>query len=239
MSQSQPKWGTTGRARKAENIIATIQNMLPDLDLPSSTGVDIGCGNGEIAFHLSRHLHNIKGIDPEPWPHWHEFMTKSANLHLIEGAAESIPLPDSSVDIVICNQVYEHVNSPTRLITEIERILKPGGACYFAGPNLLFPIEPHVFWPFVHWLPRSLAIRLMRAAGSSAILDAHSTHYWRLHRWLGNFQIDNALPFVLHHPIIFGRRSLIWRALRFLPGRMIRLLTPFSPTFIFILRKPA
>ena len=75
-----------------------------------------------------------------------------------------------------------------------------GGIAYFAGPNLLFPIEPHVFWPFVHWLPRGLAVRLMRALGSRKVLDANSASWWRLHAWFDGFEVSNALPyFMLTH----------------------------------------
>lgn len=47
------------------------------------------------------------------------------------GTAEDIPLGDGEVDIVLCNQVLEHVLDPVRSMHEMERILKPGG--YFIG----------------------------------------------------------------------------------------------------------
>jgi ubiquinone/menaquinone biosynthesis C-methylase UbiE len=233
-----PRWGALGRDRKAANILATLRGLFPTLDIVSCDCADIGCGNGEIAYHLADKVRNMTGVDPEPWAGWHLLMEKSPNLNLIEGTAESLPLPDSSLDIVICNQVYEHVISPTKLIREIERILKPGGVCYFAGPNLLFPIEPHVFWPFVHWLPRRIATRLMKGLGSSAILDAYSTHYWRLLNWLDQFIVTNALPFILRNPSQFARTGLFWKIAKIFPTWAVKVLTPLSPAFIFVLQKP-
>src|SRR5690606_2247622 len=131
----------------------------------------------------------------------------------------------------------EHVPDPKRLIQEIHRVLKPGGYCYFAGPNLLFPIEPHIFWPFVHWLPRRLAQSLIRATGSEAVLDANSTHYWRLWRWLNIFEFHNAVPYGLKHPIEYHRNHWLYRILSTLPAHLLHLLTPVSPGFVFVLRK--
>ncbi|GAB4142107.1 MAG: hypothetical protein Fur0046_18420 [Cyanobacteria bacterium J069] len=47
------------------------------------------------------------------------------------GTAEEIPLGDREVDIVLCNQVLEHVLDPVQSMREMDRILKPGG--YFIG----------------------------------------------------------------------------------------------------------
>ncbi len=140
--------------------------------------------------------------------------------------------------MVVCNQVYEHVSDPQQLIREIFRILKPGGRCYFAGPNLIFPIEPHVFWPFVHWLPRGFAVKLMRVCGSSGVLDANSTHYWRLRRWLGAFHIRNSVPYILRNPVLYGRSGALWRMLGHMPEWMLDRATWLSPGFVFMLRKP-
>jgi hypothetical protein len=109
---------------------------------------------------------------------------------------------------------------------------------YFAGPNLLFPIEPHALWPFVHWLPRRLAIRLMRTCGSQHPLDAYSASYWTLRRWLGDFETANALPYILRHPADFGRRGPLWRSLAGMPAGMIEAMSFLSPGFIFVLKKP-
>ena len=43
-------------------------------------------------------------------------------------------LASSSFDMVICTEVLEHVANPFRAVTEILRILKPGGTAYFSAP---------------------------------------------------------------------------------------------------------
>jgi ubiquinone/menaquinone biosynthesis C-methylase UbiE len=164
---ADPRWGQRDRDIKAHAIAQTLRHYM-SLPLEQADCVDIGCGSGGIAFHLAPLVRSMVGVDPESWQRWKDFQDQRKNLQFLQESVESLSIPDASVDVVICNQVYEHVPDPKRLIQEIHRILKPGGYCYFAGPNLLFPIEPHIFWPFVHWLPRRLAQSLIRATGSAS-----------------------------------------------------------------------
>lgn len=233
---TDPQWGQHDRDIKAQAVAQTLRHYM-NLPLDQADCVDIGCGSGGIAFHLAPLVHSMIGVDPESWVRWNEFQTQRNNLKFLHELVENLSLPDSCADVVICNQVYEHVPDPELLIQEIYRILKPGGYCYFAGPNLLFPIEPHIFWPFVHWLPRRFAQRLIRATGSKAVLEANSTHYWRLRKWLVRFEIQNAVPFIARHPLAFQRHHWIYRVVSALPTRLLHLLTPLSPGFVFMLKK--
>lgn len=245
MTNTKPRTAhavATGREAKARAILTTIEHFISD-PLLQTTWLDIGCGNGGIAAQIAPQVKSVLGIDPQPWADWSEFHNAHHNLQFLPQPIESLSCADNSIDIILCNQVYEHVLNPQDLIAEIYRILKPGGYCYFAGPNLLFPIEPHVFWPFVHWLPRTVAVKLMRACGSKGVLDAYSTTYWTLTNWLQRFEITNAVPFILKHPELYGRSSWLkpfwlWRLLSYVPTFLLQALTWLSPGFVFILRKP-
>jgi SAM-dependent methyltransferase len=234
---ADPGWGDRDRQIKASAILSTCRRIIGG-DFSRMRWLDIGCGCGDIAASIAPHVGHITGIDPSPWQRWPALQARHPNLGFIQGdlrEAAKIPSPD----VVVCNQVYEHVDEPLRLIRLIHQILKPGGYVYFAGPNLLFPLEPHVFWPFVHWLPRSLAVQLMRAFRARYLITAHSVTIWKLRRWFQGFDVFNALPIVLGHPEDYGRRGLLWRWLARLPREVIDALTPVSPGFIFILRKQA
>lgn len=211
---------------------------MTNIDLLKSRWVDIGCGCGEIAANIAPYVERITAIDPSSWRRWSILKDTHLNLDFIQGDFTNNYPETDSIDVVICNQVYEHVPDPQALIRFIYRILKPGGYAYFAGPNLLFPIEPHVFWPFVHWLPRSFAVRLMRAFGSKLVLDAYSTHYWKLLYWFKDFHVANAVPFILRNPDYFQRQGFIWRLFCYIPRFVLDKLTFLSPGFVFLLKKP-
>lgn len=61
---------------------------------------------------------------------------------IADGAA--LPLQDESVTGVICEVVLEHVRDPNRVVSEAQRVLKPGGRIFFIAP-FLFPFHgrPH------------------------------------------------------------------------------------------------
>ena len=239
-SQSDPHWGSEGRDQKANNILQCLE-LLTDRDLSTLSCVDIGCGSGGISFHLSPAFKSVCGVDPEPWERWQGFTAERPNLSFVAESIDTLSLADDSVDVVICNQVYEHVPNPQTLIAQIYRILKPGGICYFAGPNLLYPIEPHVFWPFIHWIPRPWALAILRrfAPEKEQTLDAFSTTYWKLRRWLGEFIILDAVPPLIKHRAKSKSASGIWHLFRPIPLSVLKLFAFLTPGFVFVLTKPS
>lgn len=72
-----------------------------------------------------------------------------------------IPLPDASLDAVLCTEVIEHVPDPMAVLQEFGRLLKPGGKLLLTAPlGTLLHMEPYHyyggfthFW-YEHWLPK-------------------------------------------------------------------------------------
>lgn len=63
-----------------------------------------------------------------------------ANLRLLKGNAERIPLPDASVDVVTSNGVLNLVPDKQRAVAEIHRVLRPGGRVQIADVALGRPL---------------------------------------------------------------------------------------------------
>jgi len=59
-------------------------------------------------------------------------LTGVANVEVLSGDAETIPLPDASVDVVTTNGVLNLVPDKARAISEIGRVLRPGGRLQLA-----------------------------------------------------------------------------------------------------------
>lgn len=231
------------RDAKAQAILRTVKEF-SEKSLETTTWLDVGCGSGGIAAAISPSVRHMTGLDPSPWDDWQQHLSGVSNLAFNVGVLEGGAPPSRQYDVIVCNQVYEHTDNPKQLIDAIYLHLRDGGICYFAGPNLLFPIEPHVFLPIVHWLPRRFAVSLMKFFGSKGVLDANSTHYWQLTRWFSRFEVHNAIPFILRKNTLYEKSTwfgagAIWRLLAALPESFVNALTPLSPGFVFILRKPA
>jgi len=105
------------------------------LDGPQTMCV-IGCGPVPQPIRILRRMgYTVTGVEPVP------LFVKAAGEYLedpsavVQGAAESIPLPSESQDVVIFDNVLEHVESPLVSLTEIFRVLKPGGITYLTTTN--------------------------------------------------------------------------------------------------------
>lgn len=240
---AQPRWGNHARDRKSEAIRLTLEARFGE-ELRSRKWLDVGCGSGGIAKTLAGNVVAVVGVDPEPWPVWAELEATQGNLRFLALPCDgsSPPLPENSAGVIVCNQVYEHVSDPEALIRNLYLMLESGGVCYFAGPNLLWPIEPHVFWPFVHWLPRSFAHAIMRALGSRKAeeLDAFSVSYWTLAQWFDNagFTHEVAIKARLVSGLRLSRWPLLAVIFTWLPEWLFQLLAPLAPGHVFIIQKP-
>lgn len=56
----------------------------------------------------------------------------------IVGDAHNIPFLDDTFDSILCNAVLEHVHNPEGVVSEMERVLKPGGYLYAEVPFIFF-----------------------------------------------------------------------------------------------------
>ena len=97
------------------------------------TVVELGAGVG-ANFRYLRKGAAVTAVEPNP--HMHSGLRKKAgeygvDLRIMDSGAESIALPDNSVDAVICTLVLCTVEDPVRVLQEVRRILKPGGRFMF------------------------------------------------------------------------------------------------------------
>jgi arsenite methyltransferase len=101
---------------------------------PGSVVLDLGCGAGTdllIAAQMTGPAGRVIGVDMTP--SMLERTRASAqemglgNLELHESLIESLPLEDSSVDVVISNGVIDLVPDKDAVFDEIDRVLRPGG----------------------------------------------------------------------------------------------------------------
>ena len=75
-------------------------------------------------------------------------------VEIVYGDGTSLPFADQSFDLVFSNSVIEHVGDATRqarFAAEIERVAP---RCWVQTPDRWFPIEAHLWTPFIHFLPR-------------------------------------------------------------------------------------
>jgi SAM-dependent methyltransferase len=87
--------------------------------------VDLGAGTGKFTARLV--ATGAQVIAVEPVPQMLEKLSEAfPGVLAVNGTATDLPLPDASVDVVVCAQAF-HWFASTEALTEIARVLKPGG----------------------------------------------------------------------------------------------------------------
>ena len=131
--------------------------------------LDLGCGLGEYVRAFGREGALALGCDIAA-DRLAEGRRRGAR-GLLAAAGEALPFADGSLDVVVLNEVIEHVADETATLREVRRALAPEGRAVIFAPNRLYPFETHgvflgpryVFGniPFVNWLPRRWRDRLV------------------------------------------------------------------------------
>lgn len=73
---------------------------------------------------------------------------------VVLGDARHLPFADQSFDVVFSNSVIEHVGTSKDQSLFASEIIRVGRQYWVETPDRAFPIEQHVWTPFVHWLPK-------------------------------------------------------------------------------------
>lgn len=137
---------------------ALADHYIPRL-APLGRVVDLGCGAGDSVDQFRSVDPDVDwlGMDIEESPEVRARRRTDATFATFDGI--NIPLPDAVIDAVYCKQVLEHVEEPAPLLTEVARVLKPGGL--FAGStSQLEPFHSLSTW---NYTPYGLKLLLERA----------------------------------------------------------------------------
>jgi SAM-dependent methyltransferase len=95
-------------------------------DWAPGVALDAACGTGRFAEFLANRGHRVIGVDSSPDMLAHaRRRVPDAEFHI--GALDRLPLPDDSVDIVVCALVLVHVPRLQPVLAEFARVLRPGG----------------------------------------------------------------------------------------------------------------
>ncbi|MEM8776525.1 MAG: bifunctional 2-polyprenyl-6-hydroxyphenol methylase/3-demethylubiquinol 3-O-methyltransferase UbiG [Pseudomonadota bacterium] len=126
--------------------VRTLKNLVParfaffdrHIDWKGKDVLDLGCAGGFMAEALYERGSKVTGIDPAA------DAIEAARAHAVStdkqirydtGVGESLPYDSSCFDAVVCVDVLEHVADLNRVLSEVHRVLKPGGIFLFDTIN--------------------------------------------------------------------------------------------------------
>lgn len=103
-------------------------------ELPTGVALDAACGTGRHAEYLAKLGHTVIGVDSSPDMLAVARAKVPAGRFLL-GELGSLPVPDSTVDVVVCALALSHVPDLRPVFAEFARVLRPGGSLVVSDPR--------------------------------------------------------------------------------------------------------
>ncbi|MEV4116937.1 methyltransferase domain-containing protein [Nonomuraea sp. NPDC049695] len=118
--------------------------------LPPGRLLDLGCSQGTLSILAARRGDQVTGVDIEEEAI--VFATRlaaelpadvAARLAFLRGEGERLAFPDGCFDSAVAGELLEHVGDPGAVLTELHRVLAPGGTLLLSVPHGLMPHHDH------------------------------------------------------------------------------------------------
>jgi len=206
---------------------------------PGARILDFGCGAGEVVAAGLADGRDIYGVEIfEGGSHARSEVERRGlfNRRVFEVRGGRLPFADGSFDLAVSNTVFEHVEDLEAALSEIHRVLRPGGRLVAFFPSYEVVRENHFGVPFVHWLRKGSRHReawatLWRRLGGGRHPEGRSAPEWarRALEWIDRYTFYRRRSVIERS---FGRRFRTFPAeevyirFRLLLHRRLRALAP-------------
>jgi SAM-dependent methyltransferase len=176
--------------------------------------LDFGCGDGTVVRLLADAGFDAYGVDIR-WPGAdygdleHDPQAPPGRLRYYDEGGP-LPFADASFDVIISNQVLEHVVPLERTVAELERVARPGAVMYHHFPSQRVWREGHIGIPFAHRFAPGRArlhyTAMLRRAGLGAGTHDGSPRQWAVERldWLDRWTVYRSIHVI---EAVLGRRA--------------------------------
>jgi SAM-dependent methyltransferase/O-antigen/teichoic acid export membrane protein len=157
-------------ARRARLLL----RLLAERDMGSLDGLrvlDLGAGFGALALYFAHLGARVVAVDPNEQRIRVALgiaQRRGLDLRIVAARAQSLPFPDAGFDLVVANNSLCYIadrGGHRAALSEIHRVLRPGGWVALRNPNRLHLRDQFTGLPLLGLLPAPLAGRVTRALG--------------------------------------------------------------------------
>ncbi|HKR12503.1 MAG TPA: class I SAM-dependent methyltransferase [Pyrinomonadaceae bacterium] len=114
----------TKSSKRVRDLLESYQPIAKDARV-----IEVGSGAHGLIFCFGSE--RGVGVDPLAVDYGDLFPGWQRRASTVAAVGESLPFIDRSFDVVICDNVVDHAESPSQIVGELVRILAPGGLLYF------------------------------------------------------------------------------------------------------------
>jgi SAM-dependent methyltransferase len=120
------------------------------ITIPNDAAIlDFGCGAGRTVYTLlDQGYRNVSGYDIKDYLKLRNPADRSRFFIAVAAESSRLPFADDHFDLVISEQVLEHVMDQVGRLRELHRVMRPGGCALHFFPGRYSLLEPHVHVPF-------------------------------------------------------------------------------------------
>jgi len=98
--------------------------------------LDMGCGLGEAIYFFNKKGHSCVGADIKTYGVWSEL-----NLNCVKYDSETFPFKNDEFDVVLLNNVFEHVSNKDKFSKEVKRVIKKNGKIIILLPTIKWKLS--------------------------------------------------------------------------------------------------
>jgi SAM-dependent methyltransferase len=114
--------------QRASKRVRDLLESYKTIDDPARV-IEVGSGAHGLIFYFGA-LHGV-GVDPLAVEYARLFPAWQRRISTIASFGERLPFAENTFDVVLCDNVVDHAESPSEIVAELVRIQKPGGLLYF------------------------------------------------------------------------------------------------------------
>jgi ubiquinone/menaquinone biosynthesis C-methylase UbiE len=227
----RPSGGDTGSSLNLRKRMSLIQNVT---EIKGKKFLDCGCGSGQYVQACLNSGADAYGIEYES-EKVVKFKRENPDIadRVNAGDIEAIAHNSDTFDVVLLNEVLEHVPNEAKALKEVYRVLKPGGKLVIFSPNRLYPFETHSVWfkgskrqlpiciPFIPYIPLFLG---------KGVFDYVARNYWP--HQLAQLARDSGLTVI--------KTGFVWQTFENISGSqpiLVSILKPFLRAIFTVLER--
>lgn len=217
-----------GDTATPRNLTARLTLIARHVELDGATLLDAGCGAGEYVEPLTRLGADVRGVEylahkVEAWDRAHP-----GDPRVTEGDISALPFASGTFDVVLLNEVLEHVPNEGAVLTELRRVMRRDGTLLLFSPNRRYPFETHgldrngrvppIKTVGLPWLPVSLVERMGFRA-------------WARNYWPGELR-----DLLSIHGFDVIAHDYLWQTFENISGQQPKVIRALAPLFRTVAR---